>query len=111
MTPSPPRRLGTFAATGSVVALGLLVAGCQAAPVQPRTAVTCFPGRIAVAVTNLSTTAARYTVTVKITRAGYTDTEQYSSDLIQAGASATINDDLPGEQARCRVSGVQVWNA
>ena len=108
MTPISPLRRA--AAAGAAVAV-VLLAGCQAAPVQPRTSVSCTPGKIAIEVTNVSNKAAKYTVTVEITRAGYTESEQYSSDRIAAGASGTVTDRIPDEKATCRVTGVEVFDA
>ena len=109
MTTPPKPRL--MAVAGVMAVSSLLVAGCQATPVQPRTSVSCTPGHIAIEVTNVSSAAARYTVTVEITRAGDTETEQYSSNRIEAGKSATITDVRPPEQAKRRVSSAEAFTA
>ena len=67
MTTHLPGRARALAAGLAVI--GLLLAGCQTQPgVQPRTAVTCTPGTISIAVTNVSSKPAKYTVTVDIER-------------------------------------------
>jgi len=110
MTTHLPGRARPLAAGLAVI--GLLLAGCQTQPgAQPRTAVTCTPGTISIAVTNVSSKPAKYTVTVDIERAGYTDSEQYSSNRVEPGATGTITDKLPDEKAKCTVTGVDVFDA
>ena len=96
--------------TGAVTGLALLFGGCQTT-VQPRTSVVCPPGRVAVEVTNVSARAARYTVSVEFLRAEEKERDQYSSDRVEPGATATITDDRPDEAQTCRVTAVQVWDA
>lgn len=60
-------------------------------------------------VTNVSDQAARYTVSVTFVRAGDEEDEEYSSNRVEPGATATLRDERPDEPQTCRVTGVQVF--
>ncbi|MCW3156927.1 hypothetical protein [Micropruina sonneratiae] len=106
MTPTPRRRLAALAAPLTTL---LLLAACQSPLPQPRTSISCDPGTVVIEVTNVGDEAARYTVSVTFVRAGDEEDEEYSSNKVEPGATATITDDRPDEPQTCRVTGVQVF--
>lgn len=76
---------------------------------DPEVAVECQPGSIRLDVTNTGDAPARYTVSVDINRDGLEETEQYSSNTVQPGETATLTDDRPDDQETCAVASVRAF--
>jgi hypothetical protein len=94
------------------LALGLVLltaTGCGDDAPPPQVEVACPPGAVDITVTNRSDEVERYTVRVAFTRAGDTEHEEYSSDAVAAGATATINDSRPDEPQTCSIDRTEVF--
>ena len=84
--------------------------GCSTSALpDPEAAVRCEPRSIEIILTNVGDRSAAYTVSVDIDRDGFTEREQYSSNAIAPGATATLTDDRPDDEETCKVASIEVF--
>jgi hypothetical protein len=98
-----------------VAAIASVTAGCVvtvSSGAQPRVELTCHKQEVRAALTNTSTSAQRYTVTIDVGHDGMHEDVLLSSELVPAGGHTDLKDTvLTDDPITCRLKGVQAFAA